>query len=544
MRRRQFLAALLAAGTASGGAYLLRPQPLPLPPGEIVGGNHALGHRLRKQDFPAPTAERRVPCVIVGGGVAGLSAAWELTRRGMRDFEVLEMDREVGGNARGGRNEITAYPWGAHYLPFPPPEARSLRELLADLGVIQGDPHVQEPTYDERYICFAPQERLYLHGRWQEGLWPTHGVPTAERDQYRRFHDLIHGYRRFRDAEGRRGFAIPMAEGSPDPTLRALDRLSLRDLLLREGLDSPYLHWYVDYACRDDFGTHAADTSAWAGVHYFASREGEAAGVETDTVLVWPEGNAWLVERLRQRLAAHLHTDSLVYRVEENPTGVVLHIYHPQEGRSVRILAEHAIWAAPSFLLRQVHTHLPASVASALGEFEYASWLVANLTLREPPDEGQDAALAWDNVLFDSPSLGYVVADHQRLSRRDGGTVLTWFHALADGPPGVARRQLLATPWAEQAEAILRDLERPHPEIRALVTRLDLYRHGHAMVRPRVGFLWGEARQHLLAQRGRLHLAHSDLSGFSIFEEAHMRGVAAAQRVLEPGAAAPAGIGG
>ena len=41
---------------------------------------------------------------------------------------------------------------------------------------------------------------------------------------------------------------------------------------------SPYLNWYVNYACRDDYGALATDTSAWAGIHYFASREPEEKG--------------------------------------------------------------------------------------------------------------------------------------------------------------------------------------------------------------------------------------------------------------------------
>lgn len=52
------------------------------------------------------------------------------------------------------------------------------------------------------------------------------------------------------------------------------------------------------------------------------------------------------------------------------------------------------------------------------------------------------------------------------------------------------------------------------------------------MVRPRPGFVWGEARQRLLNDRDRVLFAHSDLSGYSIFEEANYRGVLAAERAL------------
>ena len=52
---------------------------------------------------------------------------------------------------------------------------------------------------------------------------------------------------------------------------------------------------------RDDYGALAADTSAWAGIHYFASREPEEKGPIT-----WPEGNGWITRRLLQIVGAQV----------------------------------------------------------------------------------------------------------------------------------------------------------------------------------------------------------------------------------------------
>ena len=49
----------------------------------------------------------------------------------------------------------------------------------------------------------------------------------------------------------------------------------------------------MNYACRDDYGAMASDTSAWAGIHYFSSREPEEKGP-----LTWPEGNGWIAKQL------------------------------------------------------------------------------------------------------------------------------------------------------------------------------------------------------------------------------------------------------
>ena len=112
---------------------------------------------------------------------------------------MVELEREAGGNSRAGRNEVSAYPLSAHYLPLPTREATAVRELLSELGVLHGDSQAERPRYDERYLCAAPQERLYRNGWWQEGVLPQIGVSTAEREQYQRFFSLMDGYKQRRD---------------------------------------------------------------------------------------------------------------------------------------------------------------------------------------------------------------------------------------------------------------------------------------------------------------------------------------------------------
>ncbi len=106
---------------------------------------------------------------------------------------------------------------GAHYLPLPTREARAVRELLADLGALQGDPQAVAPHYDETMLCHAPQERLHIRGLWQEGLLPRLGVGQAERAQAARFQEMMAEFRAATDAQGRRAFALPVALSSPEP---------------------------------------------------------------------------------------------------------------------------------------------------------------------------------------------------------------------------------------------------------------------------------------------------------------------------------------
>lgn len=499
-----------------------------------------LGHRLRDGGFPPPGETRRVGVVIVGAGVSGLAAGWHLDKRGMGDFQVLELEQEAGGNCRGGRSAVAAYPWAAHYLPLPSREAVWVRELLADIGVLQGPADALKPVYDERYLCATPQERVFKEGLWQEGLLPTVGLEPAERDQQRRFSARMEELKGRRGSDGRRIFALPMELSSADPAWRALDAISFRQWLLDNGFTAPTLHWLAHYACRDDFGTPYDQTSAWAGLHYFACRSGEAENATSDAVLTAPDGNGWLAAALARRLGERVATGQLVWRLNESKHGVEIDSWSVGENRSRRWLADRVIWAAPVFVLPRVWGEMPTVLKAAALGGDYGPWVVANLHLDDFPLERRGAPLAWDNVLYNGVGLGYVVATHQLLRRHLSGTILTYYRALSDLPPREWRQRLLTSSRDAWADAILSELEVPHPDIRHITSRLDVFRHGHGMRRPVPGSLWGPGRR-LLADYNsrRITLAHADLSGFSIFEEAQYRGIVAANRVLGQNANRP-----
>ena len=198
---------------------------------------------------------------------------------------------------------------------------------------------------------------------------------------------------------------------------------------------------------------------------------------------------------------------------------------------SVRGLhADRVIFAAPQFVAKHVIRDYRREPPRHIAEFQYAPWLVANLTLRDPPG-GLGFPLAWDNVLYESPSLGYVVATHQT-GPDYGPTVLTWYHAFADSSPRDARNELLNMDWQDCADMVTSDLERAHPQIGRLIEWLDVMRWGHAMVRPRPGFIWSAARQKAAQPYRGIHFANTDLSGVALLEEAFHHGLRAANEVL------------
>src|SRR5260370_7214534 len=73
----------------------------------------------------------------------------------------------------------------------------------------------------------------------------------------------------------------------------------------------------MTHACRDDYGALASDTSAWAGIHYFSSREPEEKGP-----LTWPEGNGWITRRLLERVGQNIRAGQMVHKIAETPRGV------------------------------------------------------------------------------------------------------------------------------------------------------------------------------------------------------------------------------
>jgi len=412
----------------------------------------------------------------------------------MRDVIVLELEPAIGGTSRSG----TAYPWGAHYIIAPSAENRVLARLLEEIGVMRGG------EIGEEFLVRDPEERLFYRGRWYEGLYLHAGASAEDQRQLRAFEAEMEKWRQ------RRAFTIPVAYCSDDAEVTALDRISMAGWLDAHGFTSPRLRWFVEYACRDDYGSLLDDTSAWAGVFYFASR-GERP------TITWPEGNGRLVAHLGR--FARVRTGWLVTNI--TPTDASAEVIAVRGDEAIGIHARRVIFAAPQFIARYV---IPSRETSP--EFTYGSWMVANLFLRDRPGE-----LAWDNVLYDSPSLGYVTATHQR-GIDHGPTTLTYYYPLCDHDVHRGREKLLATGRDEWADVALTDLARAHPNIRELTQRIDVMRWGHAMVRPRPGFVWSNARRTASRPFGAVHFANTDLSAVPLFEEALYHGVRAAEEVL------------
>lgn len=531
--RRELLATFLGvpAALAAGCSSSQLPD---LPDGELVGPSVDFGHRLRDGDRPRPKDDQweTMPVVIVGGGIAGLAAAWRFERAGFHDYVLLELEPQPGGTARSGAGRNGPFPWGAHYVPAPLAHHSLMIELFNDMGLIVGLEPDGTPIISETALCREPQERIFYRGRWYEGLYLQAGQNAEDVRQLSSFHAEIDRWVAWRDGKGRRAFTLPSALCSDDPFVTSLDRESMADWLDRHGFTSPRLRWMVNYTCRDDYGATAEHVSAWAGLFYFAARM-KLPGAEPQPLLTWPEGNGrfvrFLAERARSRVRPGWAANEIVPHAGDEASSLdVIAVSRHNQVRGYR--SKRVVFAAPQFMSKYVLRDYREQPPPHLSEFEYGAWMVANLHLRDRPAEA-GAEMAWDNVLVESPSLGYVVNTHQQ-GRDHGPTTFTYYYALTDADAGQARRHLLQSGWRDWAEVALTDLTKAHADVRQQVERIDIMRWGHAMIRPRPGFVWSDARRKAAQPYRGVHFAGADLSGLALFEEAFYHGARAAEEVL------------
>ena len=506
--------------------------------GELVGANADLGHRLRdgNRNFEIPNDNwENKKVVIVGGGVAGLTAAWKLQKENFHDFALLELEKTAGGTAQSGNSKICGYPWGAHYLPVPTKENAELVSLLDEMNLLEGKTENGEPVVAEQFLCREPEERIFYKGRWYEGEYLRVGASEDDLRQLNAFQKEVDFWVSWRDGAGKRAFTIPVANCSSDSFATDLDKISFADWLRNKNFTSTRLLWWCDYACRDDYGLKLEQTSAWAGLFYFCSRVPQA-GAESAAFITFPEGNGRFVNFLREKAGDKIRVSQAAVEIIPKENGVDVLIFDANTNQMRGIRAEKVIFAAPIFLAKYLIRDFRQNPPAVIKEFEHNAWFVANLFLHDRPKNRfqRDFPLCWDNVLYESPSLGYVNATHQK-GIDYGATIFTYYFPMCEtGTEAKAgRAKLFSMDWQACADVVLSDLQRAHKDIRQLTERIDVMRWGHAMISPRPNFIWSGAREKAAAPFRRIYFAHSDLSGLALFEEAFYHGLRAATEIIQ-----------
>src|SRR5712692_5568037 len=194
----------------------------------VHGEQFEICHRLRDgHTFESPVATRQVDIVIVGGGAAGLSAAYFL--RG-KDWLLLEKEDHFGGNAYQEEYEGQPYGTGSAYA-----ERGDYGDQLASaIGLHLPFVNSPDPTIVNK--TFVPDT-------WKTGLDQL-PYPSAVRESFKKFRDDM----RKIDVRGK------MAELDSQPFTNFT------------GAYAPEVQQWWDGFGPSNWGATAEDTSALVGV--------------------------------------------------------------------------------------------------------------------------------------------------------------------------------------------------------------------------------------------------------------------------------------
>ena len=533
--RRRFLAGLAAAGSAPAWAWvpaLAWGQDAP----QFSGDDPALGHRFLSQPaeiLGAREAEahpERYDVIIVGGGVAGLAAAYQLRKR---EVLLLEREAQTGGVSKSENWQGIEYAIGAAYIIDPDPDSADPQEqanfrLLEELGLrrrgedLARDRSLGRRLGGEAEHCVFSKRRV---------------VPQAEvyTPDNRRFFERV--------LESDNYPAVPPVD---DALVQALDRVSFKQFLHDAALQkklygrklgriSPLGREAIEYYCHGAFATTAAETSAYHGLNFFAAEFG--------ATLVYPGGNAFIARRIAARIAPQrMRVGSWVLRVERE--GGLYGVTAWQDGKLHRYRARSVIFAAPLFLAPAIIPGLPEAQRRAIATLRYRSYVVANVLLRRRVDEiVADAALRESHELTRVHGIDVDQVPAREISTRKVFSDAVWADFAAGRhasravltvyrpyPYASGRRELLARGF-DQIEAELRREVLagfgPHGLRNEDIAGVRLSRWGHPMLVARPGQLAdGTLKAAAQAQPG-LYFAHTDAQGAPAFENA-MAGARAA----------------
>ncbi len=420
--------------------------------------------------------EHRYDAIVVGGGIAGLAAAWELRDR---DVLLLERQHRVGGRIRSTERGDLWLNLGAHVYGGP---ESAVGRLLEATGVVGADlpGTLTGVSYEGRLVADGPLE-----------LYPLRlPFSTRERAEFARvgikLRRLVARYAR-----------IAKAQPGEDPATlqqRMLDFMDDRSFTEAIGPMSPKVDAF--FRCTLTRGTGEPEQiAAGYGVGYFHLAWNQEDGLGRN-ILGGPQR---LMDALAEPLGERVRLGVDVTRVAPEEGGVVVECDDGQGGTTI-LRARSAIVATPSHRTADIVEGLEPELERALRAITYGPQIAcAYLTDETGPQR-------WDPIYAiatpgRATSMLFNMSNIVRQGREDGVRGSS-FMSYAPANLGRAADQL-------SDEGIMdlfqRELEDIFPELRGHVVERQLHRTDPGIPYPFVGR--GRIQPVLTRRRERIHLA-------------------------------------
>jgi protoporphyrinogen oxidase len=327
-------------------------------------------HRWTRVDDPAAEAVvAAYRTVIAGGGPAGLTGAYELSRHG-HSCVVLEADpRMVGGISRTDEYKGYRFDIGGHRFFSKSGEVNALwKEILGDEFITRS--RLSRIFYDRKFFHYPlkPVDALRKLGPWRSArillsylrarLQPIRPERTFEDWVVNRFGREL--FKTFFKSYTEKVWGMPTSEISADWAAQRIKGLSLTNAVL----------------------------SALTGGIGLGKGRGEVIKTLIEQ-FQYPRlgpGQMWEVARDRIRgMAGAVHLDRKVVRIEHDGTTVTAFLARDSEGRMTRYLGEHFLSTMPvRDLIRAMDPPAPREVIAAAESLRYRDFLTVVLIVDRP----------------------------------------------------------------------------------------------------------------------------------------------------------------
>jgi protoporphyrinogen/coproporphyrinogen III oxidase len=433
----------------------------------------------------------RAEVAIVGGGIAGLAAAWHLRDR---DVVVLEAADRVGGRIRSDPRDDVWLNFGAHVFAG---AGSATDRLLHETGVASA-------PVTGRLAAVAVGGQIAASGRVE--TYPFR-LPLSPRSRLA----LIRAGVRLRLAVARYGrVAEPRpGEAAADRQRRLLDFMDDRSFSDFIGPLPPDVDAIFRATLNRSSG-EPEELAAGYGVGYFHLVWNRSEGLSR-TILGGP---GRLVDAIGAGLGPRVRTGTEVVEVVPHDEEVVIR----HTGGELR--ARAAIVATPAYAARQLVRDLPEDTAEALAAVRYGPYVVGAFLTREP------GPMPWDRIYaLATPGRSFGMLFNVVNALRTPGAHRANGSLMVYAAAGAARA-LADLDDASVARRFTADLEALYPEARGIVDELVVQRWERGLPFAAVGRSRLQAA--LARPLGRIHLA-GDYLGTWYTETACSTGEAAAR---------------